>query len=619
MKKYTPKRVDAYFQTNKSSFEAYQNNLDLLMERFPKIALFAHTFQSDYQFFYTDRKELNAKKDKQCIHHEGSIESEINQWRQTLDLEDKEAIYIYGIGLGYPYLALYSWLKESEKKDLIFLEDDPEVFSTFLHTALAEQIIQDPQVTFYFFHESEKKQETIKQITHYFPVEKVEVFALPLYMKIKLKKYQYLRLTILRRSLLSHAVFNDRMNSQVPFRNFLENIFRLNESFYANILKGVFQNIPAIICGAGPSLDKSLDLLKQVENRGLIFAGGSTLAALSSHGILPHMGVIVDPNEEEFDRLKKSFAFEIPMFYSTRVHPLVFSTFNAFLGYMRAGIGGIPELWIEEELRLDGELISKGLDDESLSVTTICIALADFLGCSPIILNGCDLAYSQKKRYAQGVLEDKENRIPKQKLLKRKGVSGKYVDTSVQWIMESYAISEFAKRYSKSTFFNASEEGLGFSGIENVSFQTLFDQALTKEYDLRSWLYAEIQNQYVPLSSDEHLKKLIKKLALSTERCQKLVKTMIEEIERIQDGSYQSGKMVLAEMDLKEEDAYCYLFYDLFQNLEKLFQRTYKHSYQSNHWEGKKMKWEWFGRKIGQYLSVMKDRTDLTCFEGFST
>ncbi len=82
---------------------------------------------------------------------------------------------------------------------------------------------------------------------------------------------------------------------------------------------------PAVICGAGPSLKASAPALKELERRALIFAGGSTLSALKSLGVIPHFGIALDPNPEEHDRLLPASPLEMPFLYTNRLLPSVFS------------------------------------------------------------------------------------------------------------------------------------------------------------------------------------------------------------------------------------------------------------------------------------------------------
>ena len=60
-------------------------------------------------------------------------------------------------------------------------------------------------------------------------------------------------------------------------------------------LKGAFPDIPFILIGAGPSLDESIDFLKEVQDRAIIVASNSPYRKLINNGIKPHLVVTADP------------------------------------------------------------------------------------------------------------------------------------------------------------------------------------------------------------------------------------------------------------------------------------------------------------------------------------
>lgn len=482
---------------------------ELLMERFPKLGLLTASLS-------------------------------IQEWREKpskpFHIGSAEALYYYGLNTS-AYLLCKEWLQKNPKNTLIFLEKTPERIASFLSSHLAAEILSNTQVHIDF--------PEIDALAEQFPFQRIEVIA-----------PKSLRLQILRKTALSHALHLDRVHGYQPFQNFLKNSKQLATSFYANALKGAFKNIPAVICGAGPSLE--ISTLRGLENKALLIAGGSTLAALSSKGILPHFGMAVDPNLEEYRRLKNSFAFEVPLLYSTRVVPSTFQTCNGPFGYMRTGIGGVAELWLEEELGLLEPLIGENLSPESLSVTTICVAWAQFLGCNPILLNGIDLAYTNNQRYASGVTEAEMGFEPTShaldQILKRKDRKGNPVFTAVRWVMESASLSAFAKSHPKVRIINTTDGGLGFKGIEYVPLAEATRDF--KSLELRKQVHEKIQAAPMPHYTDEKVKEKIEELRLSLERVIEWLQILAGE---------KKGSAALAEMEIKEEIATLYLFYDVAQ------------------------------------------------------
>lgn len=496
---------------------------DLFMERFPALGLMMGGW---------DYKELPKE--------------EIG----TLRLDKEEVFYFFGLHSDV-YFQIKEWLKGG--KQLVFLENDPGIIASFLKKEEAVEILSNPQVHIELLGD-------IDALVSRFPLKRIEVAGL----KSK-KGLKNLRLKILRKTALAHALHMDRLHGYQPFYNFVENLKYLPRSFYANRLKGAFKGVPAVVCGAGPSLGPTVETLRSLESKALIVAGGSTLAALSSKGINPHFGMAVDPNLEEYRRLKNSFAFEVPLLYSTRVHPDIFRTCNGPFGYMRSGIGGIPELWIEEEIGLSEPLLGDFLSNETISVTGICVAWAQFLGCNPILLNGIDMAYTGGVRYASGVDSDEEiafDAIDREKsaadrIVRKKGRMGKIVYSSVRWVIESASISHFAKKQREVQFINTTIGGIGFKGIDYMPIEQAV--AHFKEQNLRAQVFEKINRSRMPSKTEEKILEQMQAMKQSLTKLISCLEVLAKE---------KKGSSALAEMELEEEIATLYLFYDIRQILK---------------------------------------------------
>lgn len=478
-------------------------------------------------------------------------------WEESippLDLNKVELLYVYGLGAGAPYFQCKEWLKAKSERRLVFLEDELSIISAFLHLPQAVEILSEPQVHIELFTRKKKEIETLAAR---FPEQRVEVTCLP-----SKKGLKSLRLQLFRETALSHALHLDRLHGYQLFDNFVKNISHIPRSFYANKLQNAFANVPAIVCGAGPSLQSTVETLRSLENKALIIAGGSTLAALSSQGVLPHFGMAIDPNLEEYHRLKNSLTFEVPLLYSTRLHHKVFQACNGPLGYLRAGIGGSFEFWLEKELGLLDPLIGDHLSFEAISVTSICIAWAQFLGCNPILLNGIDMAYTGNKQYAPGVLEKDElafqaieaEKLALNRIVRRKDKKGKFVYTAIRWLMESASISHFAKQHPATRFINTTEGGIGFQGIDYQPLAETVNGFLSQE--LRKRVLTEISHAPMPTSAKGLIEKKMAGLKESLERVIGHLRILSKEKE---------GSAALAETEIQEEVAYSQLFYDIYQ------------------------------------------------------
>lgn len=517
--------------------------------------------------------------------HSEDLAGEMERFRKKMQLEGVDILYIYGIGLGQHYSLLKGWLKEKRERRLIFLEDELGAVKAFLHSELAEALFYDPQVVIHFMTDS--KQSHLEELITAYPCDRIEVVAIESYQRRKKRRFQQIKMQLLRLSAVSQAVMTEVLYTHKLLGNLLRNIKRWPGSFLAGNLKGKFRGIPAVICGAGPSLQKHYSLLKELEDRALVIAGGSTIAALSNHGVFPHLGLALDPNSEEFGRIKAASAYETPLIYATRVQPDIFNTCNGERGYLVSDTGGPCERYFEKALGIEGDPIGPELGSEAFSVTTLALALAVEMGCNPILLDGIDLAYTGNQRYAAGVLPSSDVQVNEmraqkkapERLLKRKDIHGHYVHTLVKWVMESDCIAAFAKAHPEVRFINVAEGGIGFSGISNVSLTECLEKELAHSLDLRALVHAQIQELKMPYLK-EKIAIEMQAVKESLIRLGSIAQEMIEEFERVRDLAphkiaLPTGKMAILETDFQEEKAFECLFPFLGPALDTLLKRSF--------------------------------------------
>lgn len=465
---------------------------------------------------------------KDCVNSPSpiAVSRMIHEWLKTQNLDEVEVLYIIGL-IPVPQTIL-KWLSERKYRALIFIEEDLETFLEFNH------LLDNPQI--HLYHSPE-------EIPNDFPCDRIAIF----------EGKPFDALALQRRIAFLSALYSDVLYSHKIVENVIANYSRLHQCFDANALQ--FKNTPAIICGAGPSLEKSFSALREAGDKALIFAGGSAIPILARNNIRPHFAMALDPNHEELDRLKQNTATDVPFLFAPRVHHEVLPLMTGPLGYLKTDTGGLFESWLEEKLGLTGIPTGPDMGPEAFSVTTLAISYAYALGCNPIILTGVDLAYTSGKRYASGVEAEKGNSEDPRALEKvqlRTDIYGEPVETLLKWVMESDCISTFAKNHPETNFLNASQGGLGFEGIENVTLE----QAL-KPLKKTNFVF-----QFEPLQfNTEHFYELLTALDASLDRCHAMCDL----------------PPILAQMDLEEEEAYKALLDPIAAALDRVLIRYYPH------------------------------------------
>jgi hypothetical protein len=197
-------------------------------------------------------------------------------------------------------------------------------------------------------------------------------------------------------------------------------------------------------------------------------------------------------------------------------------------------------------------------------VTSICLAWAEFLGCNPILLSGVDLAYTENRRYAPGVAEEEldleETSGSADRLVKRKDRKGQPIYTAVRWLMESAAFSHFAKKHPKTKFWNTTEGGIGFKKIPFCSLEEAIAPFRDLQFSLRAKVQDEIAAALMPGNAQVVIDQKMVELRESLDR-------LIGHLEIC--AGVKVGSAPLAELELVDEMAYSYLFYDALAVLEK--------------------------------------------------
>lgn len=557
-----------------------QDNIALWAKSNPIPSVFLPYIESSFSCCKTEKGEFNLKlspeKGGGYLHAQSSARDEAKEWFAQLDLENVEILVVFGVGLGYAYPTVLPWLRQNANRHLVFLEDNLELIRHLFELEMGSLILTDKQVQLVYFKNLEDNTSPLNELYWNFLSLKIAVSALPFYAESRSGIFSDLKHKIFYDATLRHGHLEEYLNYGVAYyHNFYPNMLRMPGASLGDGLKGKFKNIPAIICGAGPSLNKHFGLLKEIGERALIFAGGSSLNSLNSQGIQPHLGAGIDPNPEQFERLKNNTAHELPFVYRARMEHRAFKTIRGPKLYISGSGGYDTARWFEEKLGIIGPEEGSEID-EGYNVVNFCTDIARSWGCNPIIFIGMDLAFTDLHAYASGVIDKTKINIEKmlenedldeQPILKE-DIYGKPIYTLWKWIAEAQWLSDFAKVYPEISIINATEGGIGFSGIPNETFSSAIQQHLQQSYELRGRLHSEIQNQALPQITRERMVALMGELSGSLIRCQEHLTILIKESDKILNQMkkeqklptiLQSGSAALAEIELAEELGYVYL------------------------------------------------------------
>ncbi len=530
------------------SEKQFHKNLDKWAKVHPKEAvMLPYVDCDDIEFCKTIEGEWNLKRkingNWQFIHSPSGAKKEAEKWFSSLKLTNIKVLYVYGVGLGYYHEAAKEWLKQSKDNHLVFLEDDPTMIHRLLETENGTNILKDKQTQLYFFHTIDDNDPTLNEVYWDYVLHPISVSSLHFYKKIKPEKFNDLNLKITYDTSLKNSLLEEYLRLGASFfRNFYSNIYSLPEASLGNALWGKFKNIPAIICGAGPSLENNISILKTLKEHAIIFAGSSAINAVTSGGVTPHLGAGIDPNMAQEERLSKVKDLTFPFLYRNRMyHPALNLVKGAKLYVTGAGGYDIAE-WFEQCFGIEQDKMEEGRN-----VVNFCMEIAHKMGCNPIIFVGLDLAYTGQKAYTEGVVENaKEISIPWEVI--EKDIHGKPIYTLWKWVAESRWIGDFAKEHPEITLLNATEGGIGFPNVPNKPLKDVSQRYLSQKHQLHARIQKEIDAGRLNHVTKQKIDQAMTTLLESLHKCLKYLDVLVE--------GTQSTQMTIAEAEIVEEPGY---------------------------------------------------------------
>jgi hypothetical protein len=256
---------------------------------------------------------------------------------------------------------------------------------------------------------------------------------------------------------------NDVEDILIGMDNYINNWRHVFNGIDCKYFKDKYKGSPAIIVGAGPSLDKNIDCLDQAKGKALIFTVDAAMHKLVEKKIIPDVVSSIERIELSTKFYEKG---EIPndviyvgpnvilgsildkfkrIIFTGRTGDALFNKFNENLGFSNLSVG--------------------------LNVSHVLISFARFLGCYPVIFMGLDLAYTGGKTHTDGFSNFFEKEVMdlyKNNTVFVKGINGEMLETSENFMYTKSWIESLIAKDREGLFINATEGGANINGALNL-------------------------------------------------------------------------------------------------------------------------------------------------------
>lgn len=385
-----------------------------------------------------------------------------NVWLDHYVSARTENLFLFGMGDCQIILAAM----ERVPGYIVVFEPEERIYKETRTTSLYKKLLKSRRLLIFHgircYNELAK---CIKQILDEDWVERTLLVCHPGYHGLYEEHFQKMEricqevcddITLLRSSLKR---FGKRM-----VRNQIYNIPQMEKGILvARLARSWNRDIPVIVVAAGPSLEKNVELLKNVKGRALIFCADSALPTLFKRDIIPDVVGGVDAGKN-MDCYLDERCRKIPHFVTT----------NSSLKFMESGEG--VKIW-----GYDDEFVQMLFAEASLElpqipfymgVATALFATLTELGTRHIILVGQDLAYSSEgKSHVTG----RDEAFLRDENYKAEGYYGGEVYSRLDWMETKKWFEKMLQIYPDLNVTDATEGGVYISGTKRQPLKEVLD------------------------------------------------------------------------------------------------------------------------------------------------
>jgi hypothetical protein len=239
-------------------------------------------------------------------------------------------------------------------------------------------------------------------------------------------------------------------------------------------LKNIFQERPAIVVSAGPSIEKNLHLLARAKGRAIIIAVDVVVPTLLPAGIIPDFIVALEANRKLFRAFENNPLLRFcPLICTPEVDYETMTSLYPGPVFLNPAIQHRVLKWFENAWENKGFVATPGG-----SVSHMAFTVAEYMGASVIALMGQDLSFREKLHagdathlfYSENDVEEYRRKNPVVK-----DIFGEDRYTMNQFLSFRTAFEKIFKSY-KGTVINSTEGGVPIKGARTMRLRDFLDE-----------------------------------------------------------------------------------------------------------------------------------------------
>lgn len=404
---------------------------------------------------------------------------EARAWYKSVQQNSSVEIFLYGTGFGY---ALSELLDHKMPHTLVVVfEQDIYLFKAMLYYFDLSPMIRTNKILFLIGDSSYFKdafQELFYYMLFFGVTHPTVVFSLPAVRNFKkeyLKINQYVFKEIF---FLSSLVGNSHQDNMLGLHNLMANTKEILENPYPSCLKDQYRNIPAFIISNGPSLDQSIQKLKNIHGEALMICVESAIVPLTKYGVKPDILAVVERTKYTYlyHFENRNYSPDIALLALAVADPRVFRSFSGErIPIFRTGED--LNRWFNWNLGDGSELDAGG------NVSHFATCMAMYLGADPIIFVGQDFAYGPDgiTHSKDAVISQEKEKVARERIHSNptvyvEGNNGEMIPSNRLWADSRLGLEHIIEDHPEHHFYNTTEAGSKIHGTKRAELGQLIRQ-----------------------------------------------------------------------------------------------------------------------------------------------
>lgn len=353
----------------------------------------------------------------------------------------KEKYAVWGCGLGYHIVRLYEAARGAVS--IRVFDEDEQIISLALENGVLDHIPKE-KITYVVDQNGKQFAQYLSEhdtgiLLHFPSIKKIQNKAL--------KDAIYL--------------FFPSWNGTIQYQNDLAINFRSNKVHCCHNVDELAQYIrgkDVVLVAAGPSLDKSVDFLREASRKKIIVAVTTVLKKLLNLGIVPDYAVVMDAQQRTLKQIEGIESTTVPLLVDSTAYWefAVRYAGEKYIAYQR-GYGNAEKCAGESQNRLY---------ETGGSVITLALDIVLQLGAKEVYFVGTDLAYPEGVSHAKDTMDRQKRDISGMEPIK--AVNGGIVYANNLFIGYRKWIEAKIQEYPDVKFYNLSDCGAEIAGADAV-------------------------------------------------------------------------------------------------------------------------------------------------------